>query len=100
FENGHYAEVLRDALTEVVGGTWRIRARAANAPASARGARGTTSGGRSAGSSAPPPEGPTGDLPSADDEDMPEAAAGSAHDPVALLTQGLGARVIDERDTG
>ena len=31
---------------------------------------------------------------------MPEAGSGGAHDPVALLTQGLGAKVIDERDAG
>ena len=95
FESGHYAEVLRDSLTEVVGGTWRIRARAANAASS--------SGRRPAAreSPAPQPSGDAeGDLPSADDEDMPEAGSGGAHDPVALLTQGLGAKVIDERDAG
>ncbi len=95
FEGGHYAEVLREALTEVVGGTWRIRARAANAP--------SPSGRRPSPreSSTPPPrDDAPEDLPSADDEDMPEAGSGGAHDPVALLTQGLGARVIDERDAG
>jgi DNA polymerase III subunit gamma/tau len=88
--------VLREVLTEVVGGTWRVTAEvakpgAAPTPAPTNGGRQQTEAAESAASA---------DLPSADDADMPEAGSGGAHDPVALLTQGLGARVIDERDAG
>jgi DNA polymerase-3 subunit gamma/tau len=109
FENGHYAEVLRDALTEVVGGTWRIRARAVSAagpqPAGGAPARSKPSGRSGAPTRgvrvpAAQSEGSGDDAPRADDEDLPEAGGGGAHDPVALLTQGLGAKVIDERETG
>jgi DNA polymerase-3 subunit gamma/tau len=97
-ENGRSSAVLRDALTEVLGGTWRVRARAAAAAGSASASRQSRPSDGPASSSDEPP--PPADLPSADDEDMPEAGSGGAHDPVALLTQGLGARVIDERDAG
>jgi hypothetical protein len=89
---------VRDALTEVLGGTWRVRARAATAA--------TPPHNRSSGETSEPAAGPAAgsgsaaDLPSADDADMPEAGSGGAHDPVALLAQGLGAKVIDERDAG
>jgi DNA polymerase-3 subunit gamma/tau len=98
FENGHYAEVLRDALTEVVGGSWRIRARAASAPAPEPSGGGGTSGASNARSGAGGRA--EADTPSPEDEDLPEPGSGGTHDPVALLTQGLGARVIEERDAG
>jgi DNA polymerase-3 subunit gamma/tau len=91
--------VLREVLTEVVGGTWRITAEVAKATATPAARSGAAVRG-DAGSSAPAPSASPADLPSADDENLPDAGGGGAHDPVALLTQGLGASVIDERDKG
>jgi DNA polymerase-3 subunit gamma/tau len=104
--------VLRKVLTDVVGGSWRVTAQVAR-PGSPPTPSGGSSSGSAAGSGpAPSPAGPASgpssppepppmvDEPSADDEDMPEMGGGGAHDPVALLTQGLGAQVIDERDAG
>ncbi|HSP37130.1 MAG TPA: hypothetical protein VLR26_05205, partial [Frankiaceae bacterium] len=107
FANAQDAErVLREALTEVVGGTWRVTAEVlkpgAPSPGSSSGAGGPGGGGspapRGRSSGGPVDVSSVADLPSADDEDMPEGGSGGAHDPVALLAQGLGAHVIGERD--
>jgi DNA polymerase-3 subunit gamma/tau len=92
--------VLREVLTELLGGSWRITgqvARPGGPGPEASGPPHSSPGGSPSGSPPPPPP---ADLPSADDEDMPEAGSGGAHDPVALLRHGLGAQVIDERDAG
>lgn len=89
--------VLRKVLNEVVGGNWRVTAEVAK-PGGTPPSGGGSPSGRPSGSSETPP--PPADVPSADDEDLPEAGSGGAHDPVALLQAGLGARVIDERDAG
>jgi DNA polymerase-3 subunit gamma/tau len=90
--------VLREVLTELLGGTWRITGQVAR-PGGPPPDPGSSATSGSASANTPPPPA-VADLPSADDEDMPEVGSGGAHDPVALLRQGLGAQVIDERDAG
>lgn len=71
FTAGSSADVLRDALREVVGGDWKVETRTRDAGA---------------------------ELPVHRDEPQPDSDAelGGEHDAISLLRRGLGARVIDE----
>ena len=105
---------LRDALTEVVGGGWRIVVRTgdAGAPgavvgpgrakptASTATATTATAAAAAAAAATRPTESNTGPKPgdaSPDDEDLPSLGSGEEA-AVALLRQGLGARVVEEHE--
>ncbi len=99
---------LRDALTEVVGGTWRVSvntgspADPASTPRTPPAQGNRTPAPATADRAGPdrpgPGAGPDDDA-SPDDEELPSAGSGEEA-AVALLRQGLGARVVEERDAG
>ena len=104
---------LRDALTEVVGGGWRIVVRTGDAgapgavvgPGRAKPTASTTTATAAATTAAAAPgarptdpnTGPKPGDASPDDEDLPSLGSGEEA-AVALLRQGLGARVVEEHE--